>query len=698
MSAVVQATCPGCKRQLRIPADWARRPVRCKHCGFVLNSKDPAPATGEQPRTVKTPHRPPAEAVAAPVPRTTTSSPASPFDDLYRGEAAVRSRRRHPVWRALLVGILLVLLGSALGATGYLLRTGIGGGRLTLLGAKADGNPPDTAPSAPVADGNRPQRQGVVLRDQSVAFPRRALVISVHDYLFANPVGAGTHLSGGHKVADFPDRLSKALRIPRNQVAHLSDAAAGDHARPPLRPVIEETLTKFLESSREQDRVIVFFVGHAAESGNQAYLVPLEGELDRPETLIPLRWVYEQLAKCRAKQRVLVLDVCRSNPVAGSERPGGEPMGPNLAAALREPPKGVQVWSACGPGQNSFETENDPMGVFLDELMACLERVGDGKLKVQDRIQQPDDLFPLDGLKGAVDALVAKEVGPQKLAQETVLSGAAPEGVPAFEPAEPPPPPATIADGPPPLPPEKKALLTKVLAEVATPPVKRSSHEDPINFAALRFDPKTLEPYLANAGKETELRKTVARAQALLYAVAGVRPPPGLEPAVAAAKKTLKGNLSILKDGFRAPKNEAAFKNQVLEHERDVARIMAKLNAAHEEMEGVAEQRSAEPKRWQANYDFLLARLEAEIAYLYEYQSMLGQMRKELPPRNRDLHGGWKLAATTTLTGDSVGKRTAAASRKTYDKIAKEHAGTPWAVLAKREKLTALGLEWKPVR
>ena len=39
------------------------------------------------------------------------------------------------------------------------------------------------------------------------------------------------------------------------------------------------------------------------------------------------------------------------------------------------------------------------------------------------------------------------------------------------------------------------------------------------------------------------------------------------------------------------------------------------------------------------------ARIETEIAYLYEYESMLGRMRKELPPRDPNVHGGWKLAA-----------------------------------------------------
>jgi hypothetical protein len=35
---------------------------------------------------------------------------------------------------------------------------------------------------------------------------------------------------------------------------------------------------------------------------------------------------------------------------------------------------------------------------------------------------------------------------------------------------------------------------------------------------------------------------------------------------------------------------------------------------------------------------------------------------------------------------------------KTWEKIAKEHPGTPWALLARREQLTALGLEWRPSR
>ena len=162
----------------------------------------------------------------------------------------------------------------------------------------------------------------------------------------------------------------------------------------------------------------------------------------------------------------------------------------------------------------------------------------------------------------------------------------------------------------------------------------------------------------------------------------------------------LKGDLAGLPEGFRAPSGaaEKQFKNNLENISRRIASMLRLLNDALEDMEKVKKMRAKASKRWQANYDFMLARLQAQIAYLYEYQSMLGQMRKEFPRRDPEVHGGWRLASQTELTGDAKGKRLAKNSRKLLDQMVKEHAGTPWEVLAKREKLTALGLEWKPTR
>jgi hypothetical protein len=113
----------------------------------------------------------------------------------------------------------------------------------------------------------------------------------------------------------------------------------------------------------------------------------------------------------------------------------------------------------------------------------------------------------------------------------------------------------------------------------------------------------------------------------------------------------------------------------------------------------VVEARESEKsKRWQANYDFIVARMQLEYAYLFEYQSMLGSIRKEFPPRDPELHGGWKLASQSRLQGDSTGKKAAKEAQKLLNEIIKKNPGTPWEVLAKREKLTNLGLEWQPAK
>ena len=55
---------------------------------------------------------------------------------------------------------------------------------------------------------------------------------------------------------------------------------------------------------------------------------------------------------------------------------------------------------------------------------------------------------------------------------------------------------------------------------------------------------------------------------------------------------------------------------------------------------------------------------------------------------------GWRLAARDKLNTKEA-REYAAEARQALDRLIAEHKGTPWAVLAKRERLTALGLEWQ---
>ncbi|HZY91070.1 MAG TPA: hypothetical protein VFE78_39975, partial [Gemmataceae bacterium] len=369
------------------------------------------------------------------------------------------------------------------------------------------------------------------------------------------------------------------------------------------------------------------------------------------------------------------------------------PLGPKLDALLKSPPPGVQVWSACVEKQHSYETDNAPMGVFLDELEAALRK------GLANKIQHPQDPLPLEQFVAAVNRGMALELAPLKREQASRLSGAEAAGGAAPDPKE-------LAAKPPDL--GAVAVADKgparaILQEVGVPPIKSGADDTPDALAMLPFSAEMLKKYEVAGAADTPLRQAVRKARAYLYAVSPGQPTKELEPEIQKAREALKNvTLSVLKEGYRAPgagNAENQFKNNVANDGRQVARVMLNLGEVLDELKEAGDKgRAAEPKRWQANYDFVLARLQAQIAYLYEYQSMLGQMRKEFPPRDPALHDGWRLAAQTSLQGDAAGKKLYKSSQKILEKLAKDNPGTPWEVLAKREKLTALGLEWQPTK
>src|SRR5205814_1253559 len=113
-------------------------------------------------------------------------------------------------------------------------------------------------------------------RPYAGAFPRRALVVSVHNYLFANPLTVGDPTPAGRNIRTFIGRLSQTtgFRISPNQTAYLSDAARPPRFQnqSPVKGAIENTISEFLKTSRAQDRVVLMFIGHGIEIEDEAYL------------------------------------------------------------------------------------------------------------------------------------------------------------------------------------------------------------------------------------------------------------------------------------------------------------------------------------------------------------------------------------------------------------------------------------------
>jgi len=691
--SVVQATCPGCQNVLRVPADMVTQPIQCKHCKTVLRLKQPAtpvasaPARRPAPPPVPARTPPPvpvadlveavapAEESADPAPRRKKSRGAA-FENLEGDDAPtdrVRRRARGSGVVLPLILIGLVLAGAAAAVVAFWPQI-----QAALNGESPD---PHAEKKPPAKDAGKGVPAG--------GYPRRALIVSTHKYLYANPVHAGPPGQQAHSLSTLVNTLNTALKIPLNQIAHLSDEAGRGTARAPLKPVIEKTVADFLDGCRAQDRVLFFLVGHSAEIEDKVYYVPIEGEMEVAESLIPMAWFLEKLAACKAKQKILVVDVNRENPTYGRERPTSGPMSEKLEALLKSPPEGVQVWSACSKDEYSYETDTDVCGAFLGTL-----RAEGGKL-LQGKISREADPLPIDLLHERLPAAMRPSLNGLK--QTPFLAGAAKDNGAEYDAKEPLAKEPTLA----PLPGGQAAVTLAaangVLDEIRVPSLKVSKEGAPdFNLVPPKAD--VMKDYVAG-GDATPIRKKVQQARAVLWAISKEEDVPAdLKALVAEKRDDLRVDLGVLQDGYGKPAaaQENAFKANVEADERKVAVMLGALTEAHEELKDLEAEREKETKRWQANYDFIVAHLEAKIAYLFEYQSMLGQMRREYPEHDAKIHVAFKLASRQELSGDATGRKLAKTAHKTFTTLAEEAKGTPWEVLAKREKLTNLGLEWKP--
>ena len=375
MSATVRATCPGCRQPLRIPAEMLGKPVRCKKCGTVVRSKAPANA-GPQPFSLDDPE-PEAlhpQAVAynhaafapgavpqyaaqaghpsaypyAPPAGYPAPEPLAIDDDLapfgYKGRGRYRKAGGpgKGVWIAVGLFFTAALVAAGVLLPGYLKKVAVqtpkdhnGGADRKPPVVAGGGNTPSVATGGGQASGGS---GGIPVSTAPV--PRRMLFIHVGNYLYLNPLTSAAPAGptyGPDRIRSAAQQLAYEWRVPlakdNNQLYFLSDNGAAD-ARAPFKGVVGETLAKFLDGSRAQDRVLFYFGGHAVEKDGRAYLVPIEGDPDEVETLIPLDEVYAKVAACPAQQKVVVWDVCRYNPERGRVRPGAEPMSEELEKKL----------------------------------------------------------------------------------------------------------------------------------------------------------------------------------------------------------------------------------------------------------------------------------------------------------------------------------------------------------------------------
>jgi hypothetical protein len=512
-------------------------------------------------------------------------------------------------------------------------------------------------------------------RAQDPAFPRRLLFVQIADNPYLNPL---THSvpGGADRTRDAAARLAIGLRVPtakdNDQLFVVSDANG------PTKDVLAKALGGFCSTTRAQDRVVIYFGVHVIETKDKAFVVPLDGDPDAPATLLPVADVYAKLKELKAAQKVVIWDVCRSNPerVHGRRDPG--PMTPALLAAFGAAPDGVQVLVSCSAGEHALEyfaprgaAGAVPGSAYLDAL-----RQAATDERAANPAATPGDEIPVEGLhRAAVKSVAAVSKGQTPLLAgrpSRTGAGSDPKEAPAKRFELPPLPkgfptadvkaifdelalPAIVeGDGPPVRFPFTEAALKEHAADVSVEDIFKNADKYPLRIATLRAFQTVRNNWRMN-GKEQ-------------VAVATVGSPIG---------NPSKKAVTVAQDA--------------------VARALIDLELDLDRLTAVGGKRAAETKRWQAHYDYAVAELQLRIVLLNEYNRALGHVKTEALPDLPAGSTGWRLVPAAKLEGRKEAQAMLKAADEGFARLADEHKGTPWEVLAKRARATLPGTRWEPI-
>lgn len=204
------------------------------------------------------------------------------------------------------------------------------------------------------------------------------------------------------------------------------------------------------------------------------------------------------------------------------------------------------------------------------------------------------------------------------------------------------------------------------------------------------FAAKTLAPYQADYPSLDKLKARI-REQPTQYPLRTA-----VLKAIALLDESSRWRVDLFVPAPIGPRQKA----DILAEQKKLGASLFHLERAFDELHKAGDDRRQEQsRRWQAHYDYVLAVLQARIVFGYEYMFLLGQFRREAIPVLSADQLGWRLGPRSGLqiTEAKVQKLDREVESR-WQKIERDHAGTPWEIVAQRERLSLRGLEWRPSR
>lgn len=137
------------------------------------------------------------------------------------------------------------------------------------------------------------------------------------------------------------------------------------------------------------------------------------------------------------------------------------------------------------------------------------------------------------------------------------------------------------------------------------------------------------------------------------------------------------------------------FKGLVLKTQDVIAVAAAELEAEADALAELGRLRAAEPRRWQAHYDYALAQTRRRLVFLHEYNKALGDIRTETMPDLPENAPGWSLVPAEKPHSGRAVKQVLDAATEGLRALAEDCKGTPWEGLATRSLAVPPGLRWE---
>jgi len=567
-----------------------------------------------------------------------------------------------------------------------------------------------TGPETPSASkGNRPPPIGAM-----GAFPRRLLAINVSNYMYMNSIQYGK--SDGESASDrqdffkIVDRLRGSWKVPPEQAYYLTDGPVAegrtDLKHPPLKQVIAGTIDRFLDSSRSQDRIVIIFAGHAVEKEGKAFLVPMEGEMEEVETLIPLDDIYAKMGKCRAQEKLIIFDVCRYDPGRGVERPAFGVMTEGLEKALHNSPEDVSVWTACSANEYSYEYDeaftderglrNVRMcgGIFLNMFYAMELRGRKDAKASGSSTSYPQDPLPIAPVSEFVNEYTNKVVASLEKKEQKPKLTLKSRGAGSYDSKE------SLAakfDYPAPPPTARRDEIVAMFNELNLPSIKamRKNEDRAQRLADLPFKEDILREYANTGPTFAQIQKDPEKyREEYPVRVAAVE-------AIVAMRSLREEKASDeLPEDFRSPISDSTKKQITDKFQRVVSFRQDTLKELMDDkLEPAMKKRDMEKsKRWLATFDYAYAQAKLRWAYISEYNLAMGKVKLEQLPEldEKLLQKGWRLASTEKMISPKEVRDVGEDGKNALAELVKNYPNTPWAVLAKTQRSMIIGLKWQP--